>query len=153
MSTALLKLLSHPSQVTNNCTGATSSPVGMCADISTDFSGVIMLGNNAGTLSTIEIMLGTVVMIGSGRIVEAGACAVELLLTNEWAEVLNASVSGVGAEVNSSGLTTATAALDFAVPASSGEPFRCCWARFICWLTTILDCARPLQASRPPNHV
>ena len=107
--------------MTDNCAGAMSSPVGMWADIATDFSGVTMLGISAGTLSGIEIIVETAVAIGSLFIVKPGAYVVEVL-TDEWAEAIIASAPGIGAD----GLTIATAALGLALAAPSGESFRCC---------------------------
>ena len=128
----LLNSIAHPSEVNNGCTGIVTKMVvklrfvDMRANVITDVSAVVMLGVGAATLPGFEIIVETAVAIGWEFIVKVGACALEVL-TDEWGEVITSGAPGIDAEVNASGWTATTTALEFVVLAPSSEPsFLCC---------------------------
>ena len=91
------------------------------AKVVTDVPSIVVLGLGPCRLSGCEIIVESGVVIGSVFIVKLGENTVEVL-TDEWTEVITSGGPAIGAKVRASGMAAATAALVFALPASSGAP-------------------------------
>ena len=110
-----------------------------------------MLGVGVDMLANAEI----VAVIGFEFIVKV-AYAVEMLAgvwAGVWAGLIIGGAPDIGVEVNASGFAAVMTALEFALLAPLEDSFLCCRAPFSCWLMTVLDCARALQACKPSYHV
>ena len=115
----------------------------MRAEVVIDVSAVVMLGVSVNILVDLGIIVVTVAVIGFEFVVKV-ALAVEVL-----AGVI---IGGGPAEVKASSLAPVMTALEFALLAPLEDSFLCCRAPFSCWLMTVLDCARALQACKPSYH-